>query len=70
MQQKFKTCVQVSETEVIDMVNESDDDGSGALNFFEFLELMSRRFGEENPELTDTEVWSESSIVYICWMSM
>ena len=42
---------------MIDMVNESDDDGSGALNFFEFLELMSRRFGEENPELTDTEVF-------------
>lgn len=38
------------------MVNESDDDASGALNFFEFLELMSRRFGAENPELGDAEV--------------
>lgn len=52
---------------MIDMVNESDDDGSGALNFFEFLELMSRRFGEENPELTDTEVWTRVALyMYMC----
>ena len=37
---------QVSEAEVVDMCEESDEDASGALNFVEFLELMSRRFGE------------------------
>ena len=50
---------QVSEAEVVDMCNESDQDGSGALNFLEFLELMSRRFGEENPELGPDEVARE-----------
>ena len=36
----------MSEAEVVDMCEESDEDASGALNFVEFLELMSRRFGE------------------------
>jgi len=50
---------QVSESEVVDMVEESDEDRSGALNFLEFLELMARRFGEENPELNEEDTERE-----------
>ena len=43
------------------MVEESDEDRSGALNFLEFLELMARRFGEENPELNEVCTWRRRS---------
>lgn len=47
---------QVSEAEVVDMVEDSDADRSGALDFIEFLELMAVRFGAVTNELTDEEI--------------
>ena len=43
-------------------LKESDEDQSGALDFVEFLELMSRRFGEENPEMGPDEVRDERAL--------
>mmetsp|Transcript_7882 Transcript_7882/g.18007 ORF Transcript_7882/g.18007 Transcript_7882/m.18007 type:complete len:373 (+) Transcript_7882:87-1205(+) len=47
---------QVSEAEVVDMVEEADEDRSGALDFVEFLILMARRFGDMTTELNEEDL--------------
>jgi Ca2+-binding EF-hand superfamily protein len=44
---------QVSEAEVVDMVEESDEDRSGALDFIEFIEVCLRKRDEKERNTLD-----------------
>ena len=39
-----------TESEVQDMINEVDEDGSGSIDFEEFLEMMSKKMDQDDEE--------------------
>jgi len=46
--------IKVTEEELLDLVNEADADGSGVIEFEEFVFMMQRFLGEEEGELEKT----------------